>query len=142
MHEGVDTSYTKFGQNPPIDDNGFEQVTPPKDLLYVGWTEPSEWFNMTVEVDKPGFYTADLLYTSNRGGTISLDVNGKQAAGPLTIASTYNAADPVAWRQWHHWNNAAAIAKLKLMHGKNVITVHVLTQGNMNFAWFDFEKAG
>jgi hypothetical protein len=43
-----------------------------------------------------GEYTADLLYTSNRGGSISLDVNEEPAIGPLTIASTSDTADPVA----------------------------------------------
>ena len=76
IHEGVDTSYTKFQRKPdPIDDNPFDRVVPPADLLYVGWTEPGEWFNITVDVRQSGWYTADLLYTSNRGGTISLDVN-------------------------------------------------------------------
>ena len=140
MNEGVDTSYTKFNLNPQIDDNPFEQVKPPADLLYVGWTEPGEWFNMTVQVAQAGEYTADLLYTSNRGGTISLDVNGEPATGPLTIVSTYNAADPLAWRQWHHWNVAPAIAKLKLPAGKSVLTVHILTEGQMNLATFDFKK--
>jgi len=65
-------------------------------------------------------YSADLLYTSNRGGTISFDVNGESKTGPLTIATTYNAADPIAWRQWHHWNVAMGIAKFKLPAGKNV----------------------
>jgi hypothetical protein len=34
----VDTSYTKFNRKPdPIDDNAFDKVVPPADLLYVGW---------------------------------------------------------------------------------------------------------
>ena len=140
MNEGVDISYTKFGQDPKIDDNPYEQVQPPANLLYVGWTEPGEWFNVTVEVAETGLYSADLLYTSNRGGSISLDVNGQPAAGPLNIASTYNAADPLAWRQWHHWNIAAGIAKLQLAKGKNVLTVHVVSNGQMNLATFDFKK--
>src|ERR1039458_7856073 len=74
---------------------------PPENQLYVGWTAPGEWSNITVQVDRAGVYTADLLYTSNRGGTISLDVNGKDATGPLTIPTTFNASDPIAWRQWH-----------------------------------------
>jgi hypothetical protein len=102
---------------------------------------PGEWFNITVNVRKAGWYSADLLYTSNRGGTISLDVNGQPATGPLTIESTYNSADPIAWRQWHHWNLAPAIAKTKLPRGKNVVTVHILTEGQMNLAYFDFKKA-
>src|SRR5580700_4583127 len=84
IHEGVDTSYTKFQRKPdPIDDNPFDKIVPPVDLLYVGWTEPGEWFNITVDVAHSGTYAADLLYTSNRGGTISVDVNGKDATGPL-----------------------------------------------------------
>ena len=142
MGEGVDTSYTKFKRDPPVDDNSFGKVTPPADQLYVGWTEPGEWFNVTVDVAQAGTYTADLLYTSNRGGTISLDVNGVDATGPLTIVTTYNAADPLAWRQWHHWNVAPGFVKLKLPKGKSVVTVHIVTGGNMNLAWFDFKMAG
>jgi hypothetical protein len=142
MSEGVDTSFTKFNLNPQIDDNPFEAVKPPPNLLYVGWTEPSEWFNITVEVAQAGEYSADLLYTSNRGGTIALDVNGESAAGPLTIASTFNAADPIAWRQWHHWNLAPAIAKVRLSAGKNVLTVHIVTGGQMNLATLKFYASG
>src|SRR5258708_1719732 len=71
IHEGVDTSYTKFNRKPdPIDDNPFDKIVPPADLLYVAWTEPSEWSNITVDVTSSGIYVADFLYTSNRGGTI------------------------------------------------------------------------
>jgi hypothetical protein len=138
-NEGVDISYTKFHDQ--IDNSPFNLVAPPENQLYVGWTEPGEWFNMTVFVAHRGNYTADLLYTSQRGGSISIDVNGKPATGPLTIASTYNAADPLAWRQWHHWNLATGLAHLDLPGGKTVLTVHILTGGNMNLAYFDFKKA-
>jgi hypothetical protein len=41
----------KFNRKPdPIDDNPFDKIVPPADLLYVGWTEPGEWFNVTVDV--------------------------------------------------------------------------------------------
>lgn len=139
MNEGVDTSYTKFKLDPPIDDNPFDKVVPPAGILYVGWTVPGEWFNLTVDVADAGDYSADLLYTSNRGGSIALDVNGVPATGPLNIQSTYDAADPVAWRQWHHWNLAPGIARLHLAAGKNILTVHILTEGQMNLATFDFK---
>lgn len=141
IHEGVDTSYTKFDRKPTlIDDNPFDKIVPPRDLLYVGWTEPGEWFNITVNVARAGTYAADLLYTSNRGGTISIDVNGNDATGPLQIISTFDPADPVAWRQWHHWNLASQLFKLRLNKGRNVLTVHILTGGNMNLAYFDFKQ--
>jgi hypothetical protein len=137
--EAVDISYTKFHDQ--IDDSPYDLVKPPENQLYVGWTEPGEWFNITVQVDRSAVYEADLLYTSNRSGTISLDVNGKDATGPITITSTFNAADPIAWRQWHHWNSLPGILRLRLSAGKNVLTVHILTEGNMNLAYFDFKKA-
>ena len=139
MNEGVDISYTKFHDQ--IDNSPYNVILPPENQLYVGWTEPGEWFNITVQTDHAGIYAADLLYTSNRGGTISLDVNGKDATGPLTIPSTFNAADPIAWRQWHHWSIAAGLARVRLVAGKNVLTVHILTEGNMNLAYFDFHPS-
>ena len=140
IHEGVDTSYTKFNRKPdPIDDNPFDKIVPPADLPYVGWTEPEEWFNITVSVAEDGTYAADFLYTSNRGGTISIDVNGKDATGPLQITTTNDRADPLAWRQWHHWNLASQLFKVPLSKGKNVLTVHIVTNGNMNLAYFDFK---
>src|SRR5580704_10005712 len=141
IHEGVDTSYIKFDRKPDrIDDNPFDKIVPPRDLPYVGWTEPGEWFKITVDVAHMGTYAGDFLYTSNRGGTISIDVNGRDATGPLKVPTTFDSADPVAWRQWHHWNLAPNFFKIRLNKGKNVLTVHVLTNGNMNLAYFDFTQ--
>jgi hypothetical protein len=141
MGEGVDTSYTKFKLDPPIDDNPYDKVVPPAELLYVGWTEPGEWFNITVQVAETADYTVDLLYTSNRGGAISFDVDGAPATGPLSIVSTYDAADPLAWRQWHHWDIARDLTRIHLNAGKNVLTLHTVAQGQMNFATLDFKRA-
>jgi hypothetical protein len=138
MHEGTDISYTKF--HDAIDNSPYNLVLPPENQLYVGWTQPDEWFNLTVFVVRSGDYAADLLYTSNRGGSIRIDVNGRPSAAPVSILSTSTAADPVAWRQWHHWNLAPSLVKLKLRKGKNVLTVHVVTEGQMNLAYFDFHK--
>ncbi len=67
-------------------------------------------------------------------------MNGKDATGPLEIASTNDPADPLAWRQWHHWNLASQLFKVRLNKGKSVLTVHVLRNGNMNLAYFDFKQ--
>ena len=141
MREGVDISYTKFGKDPQVDDSPYDLVRPPEDQLYVGWTEPGEWFNLTVQAAKAGVYEADLLYTSNRGGSIALDVNGKAEGGAVKIASTFDKADPVAWRQWHHWNVKEDAVKVRLPAGKSVLTVHVVEGGQMNLASLDFHEA-
>src|SRR5215469_8863613 len=70
-HDGVDTSYTKFNRKPdPFDDSPFNKTIPPPDLLYVGWTEPGEWFNITVEAAHAGTYAADSP-NSRKSTTIS-----------------------------------------------------------------------
>jgi hypothetical protein len=51
MDEGVDISYTKFHDQ--IDNSPHNVVVPPENQLYVGWTEPGEWFNITVQVAGP-----------------------------------------------------------------------------------------
>jgi hypothetical protein len=133
--EGVDTSYTKYSIG--ADNSAYNIVTPPDKLLYVGWTEPGEWFNLTVDVAEAGVYTVDILYTSNRGGEISFDINGK-AGDPIKIATTNDPADPVAWRQWHHWNLAKRAVELRLPKGKNLLTLHIVSGGNMNLATLEF----
>ncbi|MEJ0088960.1 MAG: hypothetical protein WDM80_04295 [Limisphaerales bacterium] len=46
---------------------------------------------------------------------------------------------PIAWRQWHHWNVATSLAEVKLPKGVSVLTVHIVTEGNMNLACLDFK---
>ena len=139
MNESVDTSYTKFHDT--IDNNPYNIVVPDENQLYVGWTQPGEWFNITVDATHAGDYSADLLYTSNRGGTIAVDVNGEAQTGPASITSTFNAAEPIAWRQWHHWSVMKNLLHVKLVKGRNILTVHIVTEGNMNLAYFDFHAA-
>jgi hypothetical protein len=137
MHESVDISYTKF--HDAIDNNPYNVVVPEENQLYVGWTTPGEWFNITVSAAHAGTYSADLLYTSNRSGNISVDVNGRDTTGPIAIISTNNPSEPIAWRQWHHWNVMKDAVRVKLAQGKNVLTVHILTEGNMNLAYLQFK---
>jgi len=125
----------------PDRQQSYNLVQPPENQLYVGWTEPGEWFNITVQVAHAGTYSADLLYTSNRGGTISMDVNGKDATGPLPhrfylqrFRSDCLAAVASLERQARHFERSTSA-------GKSVLIVHILTEGNMNLAYFDFKPA-
>ncbi|WP_208645519.1 carbohydrate-binding protein [Mucilaginibacter endophyticus] len=138
MKEGVDISYAKTGN---IDNNPYNKV--PRDInkLYVGWTQPGEWINYTVKVNKAGTYPIGVLYTANGNGIISVDIDGKDATGPLNINTTHDDRDTVAWRQWHHWNSSDSIGSITLKKGVHVLTLHIITNGNMNLDFLNFGKS-
>lgn len=136
MHENVGISYTKPHG---IDDNPYNRVKPEMDQLYVGWTKPGEWINYTVDVKQTANYTIGLMYTANGDDVISLDVDGKDATGPVKVPSTHDNRDTIAWRQWHHWNKADNLATIHLTKGKHILTLRVLKNGNMNFDYLEFK---
>jgi hypothetical protein len=137
MSEGVDISYTKPRG---IDDNPFNKTPPALGQLYLGWTEPGEWVNYTVKVNKTGSYRIAVMYTANGDGAIMLDVDGKKATNKLKIPSTHNEADTVSWRQWHHWNKLDSLGSLRISRGMHLITLHIAEHGNMNFDYLEFTK--
>jgi len=138
-HEGLDISYTKQLNDL---DSPCNKVVPPLGLLYVGWNEPGEWFNLTVETTEAGTYVADLLYTAHNNATISLRINGSPDAVSCHLTSTFDAAETIAWRQWHHWNVARDAVTLKLPKGISVITVRNVEGGGFNLATFVFRPIG
>ncbi len=138
IKEAVDISYTKSRD---IDNHEFNLVSPEMDQLYVGWTEPGEWIMYTVDVQTAGIYQIGLMYTSNAGGHISLSVNEKDKTGPMEIITTNDPKDPVAWRQWHHWNYSDSIGTIKLKKGIQQLTLHTLRAGSMNYDYLNFELA-
>ncbi len=138
-HEGCDTSYTK--QKPDLE-SPCNLVTPPLGLLYVGWNEPGEWFKLTVETSEAGTYVADVLHTSQRGGKIGVEVDGATSRTTFDLVSTFNPAETIPWRQWHHWNVARDAFEVTLPKGVSVLTVRIVTNGNLNLATFDFRPIG
>ena len=137
LHEGVDISFTK---SKGIDDHSFNKTEPGLSKLYVGWTQPGEWINYTVEVKETGTYRVTLKYTANGDGTIAMDVDGKPAAKDFRVTSTHDDRDTVAWRQWHHWNKADPLGEIKLQKGIHVLRLHVVEHGNMNFDYLEFTR--
>jgi hypothetical protein len=136
IDEGVDISYTKPDG---IDNSPYNRFTPEHDMFYVGWTEPGEWLKYSIEAEKSGEYAVELLYTSHDGGKISLSANNCQPV-VYDIPSTYDSADSLDWRQWHHWNKVAFEQPLNLDKGSNVLTLTVLEAGQMNFAILYFKE--
>jgi Carbohydrate binding module (family 6) len=139
--ESADLSYTKFGHTPdPIDDSRFNIVKPEPNSLYLGWIAPGEWVRYTVNVREEGFYSLRVMFTSKFGGHISIDSNGKDVTGPLEIPATFDARDPVEWRQAHHWNRIERLGRFRLKKGVQVLTLRFLDKPVMNFDYMDFIK--
>ncbi|MEJ7647067.1 MAG: carbohydrate-binding protein [Chryseolinea sp.] len=136
MSEGVDISFTKPA---PIDIHPFNQVAPVLDQLYVGWTEPGEWINYSIDVRHSGNYTISLMYTASGAGGVALLLDGNDLIGELVIPSTRSDHETVAWRQWHHWNIFRPTAYLKIEKGRHLLTLKTTAHGNMNYDYILFE---
>ncbi len=113
--EAPDISFTKYHDS--IDNSKYNRVLPKEGQLYLGWTEPGEWTKYTVNVKKSGTYQIGLMYTANQNGQISIASQDKRGSGLLNIASTFDKDDPIAWRQWHHWNYAENLGQIHLKKG-------------------------
>lgn len=136
LKEGVDISYTKAHDH--IDDNPYNVVPPQMNQLYVGWTVPGEWIKYTVKVNESRSYHVGIMYTSNGDGTIALDLDDQPLAKDLKITSTHNDLDTVKWRQWHHWNRTDSLTSVNLTRGIHVLTVRIVSNGNMNLDYLEF----
>jgi hypothetical protein len=139
MFESPDISYVKFHHaGVAIDDSPYNLFVPDSSALYLGWIAPGEWVRYTVQVTRGGWYSITTVYTSKFGGHVSIDVNGKDATGPLTIPTTFAAADTIEWRQAHHWNRVARLGRFHLPAGKQLLTLHFIDQPVMNFDYMEF----
>lgn len=136
MDEGVDISYTKSGG---IDNSPYNWVDVEMGQLYVGWTEPGEWINYSVQVKKSGMYQVGLMFTANADGGIALDLNGETLTDELFIPASKNVQDTIAMRHWHHWNRIDSLTTVHLKKGNHILTLKTVTHGNMNYDYLDFK---
>lgn len=134
INEGVDTTYTKRVGD--CDCHEFNKYEVPLDMLYVGWTEVGEWVKCSVNIRKTGVYKLKLLCTAIHGGVIGLEIDDV-LIGKATLPPTYNALDPLAWRQWHHWQEVE-IMTITLQEGIHCLTLKTLEVGQMNYAYIEF----
>jgi hypothetical protein len=79
-------------------------------------------------------------YWSDLGSAFALSLLQRSAI-EHRVEVPFNASDPIAWRQWHHWSIVPGITQVRSPAGKTVLTVHILTGGNMNLAYFNFKKS-
>jgi hypothetical protein len=135
--EAVDISYTKDEGAPPPDFSEYNLVTPEHGSLYVGWTAHGEWLNYTVVAEKTGAYSLDVMYTSNGEGRFEVYVDDA-LRGTITLPSTHRDDDPIAWRQWHHWNKVVDGLGLDLQAGLHLVRVKLLA-ANTNLDYIEFK---
>jgi hypothetical protein len=136
IDEAVDISYTK---SRGIDDSPYNFVEPVLGQLYLGWTEPGEWVNYTVDVKQTGKYQIGMMFTCNRGGVVGLTVDNGTEMMKMQIPATFVAADSIAWRQWHHWNYIENLGTIEMKKGLRLLTLHTVETGSMNFNYLDFK---
>ncbi|MCJ7468156.1 MAG: hypothetical protein MUO53_15870 [Maribacter sp.] len=137
QEEAPDISFTKYHDS--IDNSKYNRVQPKEGQLYLGWTEPGEWTKYTVDVQKSGTYQIGLIYTANQNGQISIESEDKRSSGILTVESTFDKDDPIAWRQWHHWNFVENLGQIHLKNGIQTITLHTVSVGQMNYDFIEFK---
>lgn len=137
INEGVDISYTK---EKDIDNNLYNVVEPQMQQLYVGWTEAGEWIKYSIEVKEDGEYDGTLMYTANADAKIAIEIDALPWTELISIKSTFNEKDQIAWRQWHHWNKQSIFKAKKLTKGKHILTLRTVEKGNMNYDFIEFIK--
>ena len=80
------------------------------------------------------------MYTANADATIAIEIDGLPWTELILIKSTFNEKDPIAWRQWHHWNKQSIFKAKKLSKGKHILTLRTFERGNMNYDFIEFIK--
>ncbi|OAV72963.1 Carbohydrate binding module (family 6) [Bacteroidales bacterium Barb6] len=128
ISEAVDISYTKEG----LDDTPDNLAAPDLGMFYIGWTDPGEWVNYTVDVTETGTYSVQFFCSAETDGAVSLSVDDKDVTGNLPVAST---GSP------HRWNLLTDFAEVRLEKGLHILTLHTQEAGKMNYAWFNFTLA-
>jgi hypothetical protein len=124
-NEGVDISYTKK----PFDKN-VEGKTEQFNILYVGWTHPGEWLNYTVKVKKAGTYTINAHISAHGPDRcLSFDFNGEDKSGKILIRDTKGV---------HRWATYKNLGEVKLEKGLQVMTMHIVDNGDMNIDYVEF----
>lgn len=137
INEPVNISYTKARG---IDDSPYNIVAPQMEQFYVGWTNAGEWTKYTIDVKKKGLYQVGLMYTANQNAEISLTISDVNKTGVISIPSTYAEADTIGWRQWDPWNYLESISIVEIKKGKQILSLRIVSVGQMNFDYLNFIK--
>ncbi|WP_247002697.1 family 16 glycosylhydrolase [Halosolutus gelatinilyticus] len=98
----------------------------------VGWIQPDEWLEYTVDVQSSGTYDLTACVASlESGGQFHVEVDGANATGPVSFGATGD---------WHAWTTVDA-GSVDFSAGEHVIRVYSEAAG-WNLDWLEFRADG
>ncbi|HUG40914.1 MAG TPA: cellulase family glycosylhydrolase [Longimicrobiales bacterium] len=114
--------WTPWNHGQEYRNDGVDIGADPAGGYYVGWTEPGEWLQYTVDVVDAGAYALTLeTAAAEEGGVVSLWVNDVPVAGPVRLPETGG---------WHDWT-ATTVEGVRLTAGRHRLRV-VVERGGFN----------
>ena len=112
---------TNFRPGENVDVNSGEGSTG----RFVGWTNPGEWINYTIEVEKAGIYDVTARVSSGGGGSFFLEIDGQDVTGVIQVPNTGSYGTYIDVK-----------TKFYISEGVHVMTLK--TNGGHNVDYFDF----
>jgi hypothetical protein len=99
----------------------------------VGWTQPGEWMNYTVEIAPAGDYRITSRVAKGSGGTgrFHIEIDGVDVTGPISVSHTGG---------WQNWTNK--ISDVTLEGGEQIMTIVIEAKDvNINHIGFELLQA-
>ncbi|MCK8521298.1 glycosyl hydrolase [Aquimarina sp. D1M17] len=116
-------------------DEGVDANTDDNEGATVGWIDPGEWLEYTVNVNNPGLYKITMRYASgntNGGGPFWFEQEGSKISDDITV--------PFTGTDWNVWQDVVT-EDVNLVAGEQVIRVRV-GEGGFNLGRMTFEYTG
>jgi hypothetical protein len=100
----------------------------------VGSTNPADWLNYTVNIERAGAYTLNVrVATQVAGGVFHLALDGQDISGPISVPQTNG------WQTWQ----TLSVPGIRLPAGTHTLQMVMDTGGYYNtignFNWFSLE---
>lgn len=96
----------------------------------VGWTNPGEWLQYTLNVGATDNYEMKIRYASDGTGQVRLSVDGSIATESISLPSTGG------WQDWE----TATLSNLVLESGSHKIQVHI--ENGFNIGYYTLNRIG
>ncbi len=134
MHAGRNNvnNFTPWNTGWALRNDGVDlQVSDDPDgaVYNIGWIDPGEWVNYTVEIEQEGIYDVTFRVASEPGGALFfLRLDGLVASPILNVSSTGG---------WQSWTSITA-EDVELPAGTHVLTL-TFVNGKLNINSMDFE---